>query len=371
MFLGLIALRRYQKRKGRCLLEQAVRLGINNGKIERELKSIYAKEFMAFFKKRNEIEVKQQKIIASQKEQIRQLSTKAATLERLTQSLNQRVGQAKWESNKKAKLLNKGMRDQIAVIQREHEDQIAALKQAQESRDDAKELGERDFVRLTTEVMEAKAALEVRSLKESAKAVEDMMGTHLWQALSDQTRTYMATAEQVHTVLSEQEENPDYSLVGMELCKALETEINRMLVEPFVQSLNGNQTAFLKVNKTGESNGKPIYFTYLARVVDHENYPEMTSLTLGQCHFILKRALDKEYALKEYSDFLAKVCSSSGAIIGKGFLRKLKTVTKTYRNTIAHGSPMNRKQYDHLRRLVFAEKEALLTECCRLGVEKS
>jgi hypothetical protein len=42
-----------------------------------------------------------------------------------------------------------------------------------------------------------------------------------------------------------------------------------------------------------------------------------------------------------------------------------------YRNTIAHGSPMSRKQYGHLRRLVFAEKEALLKICGRIGEENA
>lgn len=370
MYLGLIALMRYQKRKGCCLLEQAVRLGVNDSKIERKLKSIYEEEFMDFFKARNEKEIKQQKIIASQKEQIRELHTKVATLERLTQSLNERVDQAKWEVNKNAKLMNKEMRNRLAANRRVYEDQIADLKQAKESREEAKELAERDFVRLTTEAMEARAALEVRSLTESAKVVEDIMGACLWQALSEQTRIYMATAEQVHNVLSEQEEKPDYSLVGMELCKALETELNRMLVDPFVKNLNGNQAAFLKINQTGESKGKPIYFTYLARVVDQENHPKVTSLTLGQYHFILKRTLDGDYALKEYSYFLAKACSASEVIIDREFLKKLKIVTQTYRNTIAHRASMNKKQFDHLRKLIFAGKEALLKTCCRLRMEK-
>jgi len=53
-----------------------------------------------------------------------------------------------------------------------------------------------------------------------------------WQAFSEQTRLYLVTAEQVYTVLTEQEEKPDYSLVGMELCKALETEINQRRAIP-------------------------------------------------------------------------------------------------------------------------------------------
>ena len=369
MHLGMIALSRYQKRKACRFLEQAVTLKYNNSKIERELKSVYEKEFMTFFSRKTEKEVKLQESIDSQLEQIRELHSTTASLEGLTENLTDRVEQAKWETGHKAKTLNREMSDRIAAIRKDYEEQIAAIKQDKESQEEAKESAERQFVRLTTEIMEAKAELEVRSLKDSAKTVENIMGTRLWQTLSEQTKTFLATAEQIYSVLIKQEEKPDYSLVGMQLCKALETELNQTLVEPFVRNLNGNKDRFLRINQTGTSKGRPVYFSYLAKIIDRKNYPEVTSLTLGQYHFTLKHTFAREYALKEYGNFLAKMYATSEAIFGKTFLKNLETVTKTYRNTIAHCSSMNKKQYDHLRALIFAEKEALLVTCCRFGVE--
>ena len=152
--------------------------------------------------------------------------------------------------------------------------------------------------------MESKACLEQQSFAASGKIAENIMGKHLWRKLSDQTRTYIATTEHVYTFITEKDESPDYSMVGMELCKALETEINRRLVEPFPMYLNGNKSEFLRVSQTGEHKDKPSYFTYLAKVVDQPNYPEFNSLTLGQYHFVLKLTLENDYALKEYSKFL-------------------------------------------------------------------
>jgi len=63
------------------------------------------------------------------------------------------------------------------------------------------------------------------------------------------------------------------------------------------------------------------------------------------------------------------MCADSGTIIEKTFLKNLEIVTKRYRNTIAHNSPMNRKQYDHLRDLIFAGGEALLKSCCRIAMK--
>jgi len=86
----------------------------------------------------------------------------------------------------------------------------------------------------------------------------------------------------------------------------------------------------------------------------------MDSLSLGQYHFVLRLALDGDYALSEYADFLGEICGATGAIVGKAFLGKLETVTQRYRNAIAHQSPMNKEEYEHLRKLIFAGDEALL-----------
>lgn len=366
LYLGLIALRRYQKRRGCRLLENALHLKGDNKKIERELKSIYEKEFMAFFSKKSQREVRQEETIDRQREEIRGLRSRISSLETFTERLSHRAGQAKWETGHKARSLSKDMADRISAIRKEHETEIAAIRESKESLEEAKELAQRDFMRLTTEIVEAKAELEGRSLDDASKRVKDIMGSQPWNTLLEQTRTYLATAEHTFGLLIKNEDDPDYSLVGMELCKALETEINRSLVKPFPEYLNGDEEEFLIINRIGETKGKPLYFTYLARVVDRQNFPEITTLTLGQFHFILKRALEEDYALREYGDFLNQVKSSSKVIIGKSFLTKLETVAKRYRNTIAHESPMNKKQCNHLRKLIFAGNDALLKTCTRV-----
>jgi len=358
MYLGLITLRRYQKRKACRYLELAVQLNASNkNKIEQELKYIYEKEFNSFFNKRSEKDTRQQQIIDHQSDQIKTLRTQKANLEKMVERLSGKLDQVKWEMGHKTKMMEKEKKSHISAIRQDYEGQIAVLKQ--EAKEEANELAARDFIRLTTEIMESKASLEVQSLEAAARSVEDKLGKRSWNSFSEQTRSYLATAEQVYSGLSEQEENPDYSLVGMALCKALETELNERLVKPFKVYLNGKKSEFLSINKTGETKGRPSYFTYLARVADQANYPEVNSLTLGQCHFALKLALEGDYALSEYANFLDDICADSGTIIGRTFSEKLETVTHKYRNAIAHQAPMNKKEYEDLRALVFAEGKAL------------
>jgi len=255
------------------------------------------------------------------------------------------------------------MEQDISLIHQKYEKQILVLKQ--EAENTAKEMSEQKFLRLTTEIMESKSDLEEQSLKAAVQNIKKTVGNQTWQMLSKNVHKYLGTAEQVYTVLKKQKESSDYSLVGMELCKALETILNQTLIEPFVKYIANNQAEFLKVNQIFKKNKKPFYYTYLAKIVDHINYPEINSLTLGQYHFILSKTLEGDYALHTYADFLDNIHAGSGIIIGEKFLDILTIVTKQYRNTITHKSPMNQKQCEHLRQLIFAGKDSLFSQMMR------
>jgi len=365
MQLGLIALRKHQKRRGCRRLEKALQLNGDNRQIERELKSIYEKEFVSFFNRKSHGMIGQEKIITRQFEEIKMLRSRVASLEALKGRLSERANQAKWKTGHTEKRLNKEMAARITAIKRNHEAEIGAIR-SKGSVEEEKELAQRDFMRLTTEIVEAKAETESRSLHQASEGIREIMGAYMWTSLLEHTRTYLATAEHTFQLLTGNRDEPDFSLVGMELCKALETEINRALIEPFPEYLNGNGEEFLIINEIGAAKGKPLYFTYLAKVVDMENFPGITSLTLGQYHFVLKKTLNQDYALREYGDFLERITQSSKTVIGKSFLNKLETVTKRYRNAIAHGSPMTRKEYFHLRKLIFAGENSLLETCTRV-----
>lgn len=360
MYLGLIALRRYQKRKGCRLLEEAIRLGVDKGRIEKQLKSIYEKEFVAFFHKIDERSAEQQIIIERQLKNIGELGQKIASLEKWNQSLVEKLNQVKWRENREKNLFKRDMNAQIDNLRDAYEEKIVSMESKVASLEEDKEQAENHLLRLTVEIMEGKAGLAGRSLGETTSVIEKIMGKENWLALSEQTKIYLATAEHTFNLFKNEGENPDYSLVGMELCKALETELNKRLVEPFIEYLNGKKTEFLRVNQNGENKGKPTYFTYLARVVDDINYPQMDSLTLGQYLFVLKLAFERDYALHDYINFLSEKCNGSGGILGRGFLEKLEIVTQRYRNAIAHQSPMVKEEYESLRTFVFNENEALL-----------
>ncbi|MCP4551730.1 MAG: hypothetical protein GY834_06755 [Bacteroidetes bacterium] len=213
--------------------------------------------------------------------------------------------------------------------------------------------------------MEAKSQKQKQSFDDVRKRVETTLGTDLWMMMSKETRSYLSTAEHAFSMLDKKSEETDFSLVGMELCKALETEINNKLVWPFVKKINGEKEHFLSINKISEIKGLPVYFTMLAKVADNQNYPETTNLTLGQYLFALKKTLEGEYALDAYGNYLEKMSESSGIYIGRKFLQKLRIVTNGYRNSIVHYTHMDFQQCIRLRDLIFLKSDSLLVACCK------
>jgi hypothetical protein len=363
-YLGQIALRKNQKTKAWLFLEKAIQLNAKNcGRIKRDLKSLYEKEFTIFFEEQSQKNIEKQKIIDVQLGTIMTLRKQNAHSQKQIESLNDKVGQIRWETGHQVKMIGKEMEQDISLIHQKYEKQIFVLKQ--EAENTAKEIAEQKFLRLTTEIMESKSDLEEQSLKAAVQKIKKTVGKQTWQMLSKNVQKYLGTAEQVYTVLKKQKESPDYSLVGMELCKALETKLNQTLITPFVKYIDNNQAEFLRVNQVAEKNKKPLYYTYLANVVDQVSFPEITSLTLGQYHFILSKTLTGDYALQEYAVFLDNIHAQSGIIIDEKFLNNLTIVTKQYRNTITHKSPMDQKQCEHLRQLIFAGNDSLLSQMMR------
>jgi len=370
--LGMISLRNRKSKKAFFLLEQAwKRSGAK--RIERELKSIYGKELAAFFEKKSNKEKELQKAKERLHNEVTTLKSEINTIKNKNTAIIKKVHSTKAEASRIMKKSECDMAEQLDKMRQDHEKQIADLERAMEDIEEKNVTAKRNFTSLTLEVMEAKALNDKFSFEQTAKHLRNNIGITLWQSLSEQTQYCLTTAEHAFSLLDKNSVHADFSLVGMELCKALETEINKVLVEPFANSLNGYREEFLRVNQTGRKNGMPTYFTYLAKVVDDKHYPGMKSLTLGQYLFVLKKTLEGDYALDEYGNFLDTISETKGVKEWRNFLQKLRIVTNEYRNSIVHNTHMTHLQYEQLRNLIFNRRDSLLKQfeklstCCHLG----
>ena len=352
MYLGRIALRRHQKIKGFLLLEKAFAKG-GCKKNDRELKALYVKEFSAIINKKTDKEKKLQKHVDQLQDETLRLKIENASLKNRNTSVTKKKQNIRLAASRAMKHSKNDMRTQIEKIRYDYEKKIADLKLVMELDKDAREEALNKVSDLTLEILEAKATCEKQSFNQAAKNVEQILGPNTWQTLYDKTRSCLATAEHAFLMLDRNSKDTDFSLVGMELCKALETEINYKLVYPFSKRLLGCSDEFLKINRTCDSKGIPAYFTYLAKVVDNANYPDVTKLSLGQFLFVLQKTHDSDLALDEYGNFLDYITKDSGTSVGKIFREKLRVVTTKYRNSITHHSHMDVKQCEHLRELIF------------------
>ena len=365
IYLGLIALRRYQKKKGYSLLERACEKS-GGKKLERELKTIYQKEFVLFFNKKSEKEKELFQKIKPLEDEIISLKNKIDNLQSENTTVTKKAKNNRAKTDHTIRQAKINMKTKILEIHNDYEKQIADLEQAMEEEEAEKESAQKKIINLNLQILEAKTFGKKQSFDLASKKIQDVMGKVVWKALSKQTRSCLTTAEHAFSMLNKASDDTDFSLIGMELCKALETEINRKLVRPFAKNLNKQKESFLHINKIGESKGLPVYFTMLAKVVDTQNYSDIISLTLGQYLFVLRKTLEGEYALDEYGTYLENIFDSSGTAIGRKFLQKLKTVTYDYRNSIVHNSQMNIQQCLNLRELIFLKNDSLLMDCSKI-----
>lgn len=365
MYLGLIALRQHQKKKAYSLFEHACEKG-SDKKLERELKTIYQKEFFRFFNKKSAKEKVLYRTIEPLENEIASLKIEIDNLKNKNTTVVKKVKAARAQTDQTIRQTKIDMKIKMEEIHNDYENQIADLEQAMEVEEAQKESAHKKINDLNLQIMEAKAFGEQHSFGQIEKKLQAEIGTVLWRALSKQARSCLATAEHAFSMLDKTSDGTDFSLIGMELCKALETEINQKLIQPFVKTLDEQKESFLHINKIGESKGLPVYFTMLARVADTQHYPETISLTLGQYLFVLKKTLEGEYALDEYGNYLDNILNSSGVVIDRKFLQKLKTVTQDYRNSIVHYSQMNLQQCLNLRELIFLKDDSLLLTCCQI-----
>jgi hypothetical protein len=357
MYLGFIALRKFQKHKGYCLLEHAMQLNVDDNRIKKELKYHYEREFIKFFDINKEEKKQQQHIVENQREQIKKLQREIHLHKTNVAILKSQAKQTLSKARQNVKIKSKKIDSQVADIMKNYDDKTIEIEKK------LPEKPEQDpiiYVHLTDGLFESEIKAEHLSYYQVAEDLKNSVELDFWQSFSKQTKTYLVTAEQTYLAFIKNGESKDFSLIGLEYCKALELEINKKLITPFVDYIKEDKEEFLKTCKTGERKNKPKYFGYLPMIVDEENYPKMTSLTLGQFNFLLKRCLKDEYAFREYKRFLEKKYSFNGYSFIQLFQEKLSIVVGRYRNAIAHQSSMNKKQCEHLRELIFLEKNSLL-----------
>ncbi|MBT4527901.1 MAG: hypothetical protein HOC24_15255 [Deltaproteobacteria bacterium] len=360
MHLGFIALRKHQKQKAGRLLEHALQLGVDDKRIKKELKFIYEREFIQFFMLQKEEDKKKQGVIDCQLQQIKTHQAEIHLLKTNITILKSHSRQTRSNARQAVKIKSQKMDNRISDFKKNYEAKIIDIEKEKKELLEGPEQGPVIFVNLTNELFESEIRTANLSYHQVAEGLKNGLELDYWKSFSKQTKVYLVTAEQTFLTFLKSEEIKDFSLIGLEYCKALELEINKRFITPFVDYIKEDKEEFLKICKTGEKKNKPKYFGYLPMIVDEEHYPKMTSLTLGQFDFLLKRCLKNEYAFRKYKSFLDEKYPLNGFSFIQVFQEKLSIVVGKYRNAIAHQSSMNKKQCEHIRELIFLGKNSLL-----------
>ena len=363
MHLGFIALRRYQKRKAYCLLEHALELQVDDKRLKKSLKTLYEGEFIKFFNAQRDGDKKKQEAFDSQQEQIKKLQSEIHLHKTNIDILKSKTKQTLCNVKRDVKFKSKELDNQIFAVKKNYQEKIVKIEKEKAELKRENEVDPVIFVNLSDELFESELKIEQLSFQQTVENIKNTVELDLWQSLSRQTKFYVVTAEQTFSIFSKSDDIKDFSLIGLEYCKALELEINKKFTAPFSEYIKERKEQFLKIDQTGERNNKPKYSSYLSMVVDEKNYPSINSLTLGQFHFALKQSLKNSYNLQEFRQFIDGLFSDRFKATPFLFSEKLGVVVKRYRNVIAHLSSMNRVECGHLRELIFFGNDSLLRIC--------
>ncbi|MCP3901116.1 MAG: tetratricopeptide repeat protein, partial [Desulfobacteraceae bacterium] len=199
MYLGLIALRKYQKEKAFNLLEYAFELG-HDKKVKRELKTIYQEEFIDFFNKNTEKNKEITRTIMSLENEIKSLKEQNKALSNKNNTISKKVKKTKAKTGSSIRQTRNDMESQMEKIQGNYEKQILDLEQAMEAEEIQNESNKRKMLRLNLEIMEAKSHKQKQSFDDVQKRIKTTLGTDLWTMMSKEARSYLATAEHAFTM---------------------------------------------------------------------------------------------------------------------------------------------------------------------------
>ena len=359
LYLGLIALRRYRKKAGYRYLERAVEQGADDKKIKQELKTLYQKEFYTFFKRDKQIDEKSQAACESLEQQLEKMASRQTILQTNNSILTAKLKQVKSVAAKNTKSRIKELTDQFNREKEGYRKKIEHLEQKLQQLSSQDTQAPVVYVNMGDELIQNDIKLADLTFWNSMEQTGFLLELDLWKSLSKRTRFYLITAEQTYLFLSKSHETADFSLIGLEWCKALEFEINTRFIGPFIDYLGDRAAEFLRVNTTGNKKGKPKYFSYLPLVVDQYHYPAITTVTLGQFDFLLKHCLRGEFSLQEYTAFLSQLFDPISKDLLAVFQQTFSMVTRNYRNVIAHGSFLDEQQCNQLRTLLFIDEMSL------------
>lgn len=175
-----------------------------------------------------------------------------------------------------------------------------------------------------------------------------------WEMLTKDTRHFLLTAEFLYSLSRQQE--IDFGLISVELSKAIEVEVNNKLVNQFCRYLkkNGKEEQFTKENLKKTSNGKPIYYTKLAYLVDDTNYPEIKNLSLGQIKILLEDSIKGYIGTNVFKEFIKTHLNKPDYFLNpKCFPKILETISTKYRNPFAHSNSLNIEALESFRSELF------------------
>ena len=168
------------------------------------------------------------------------------------------------------------------------------------------------------------------SLDECMEFLRENHFPHIWDDMDVDVKKTLAMAEVLYSGI-ENVEKADYSPMCLEYCKAIEKEINNVIITPFRRKFDKNSS--------------------IHRNLNYKKLKANRELTLGECIYLLEACNKKEYKTIELKDFIEKNINDSSGVLDQMIL-KLKKLNINVRRKAAHTTVMKYPELVHTRELV-------------------
>ena len=185
-----------------------------------------------------------------------------------------------------------------------------------------------------------------------------------WEGLDDLTRKFIPLAEYLYSKLQKFEE-PDYSPVIIELCRAIENEFLLKIFSKYTLDLISRHTtsslnSFLSSDRI---NSRTSQFAKAIAKASKNNKPEFT---LGQMNTILSISTDNNTVCLNplLQDFVSYLNNNTEAknLLDTKYIDKINDIVNKYRNPSAHPGLMTRQKAEKCKEIMPDRLDYLL-EC--------
>ena len=153
---------------------------------------------------------------------------------------------------------------------------------------------------------------------------------HIWADIDEKAKEIMGMAECLYDGVTPCG-TADYAPICLEYCRALEVQINELIIRPFRNSHNVNNLA--------------------ARNYFYDKMKENRDMTLGECNYFFERCNHPRYPMTEFKSYIQQNIKNVNIFFNQG-ITIIQRINEQIRRKSAHTTIMTYEELVNTRQII-------------------